>query len=163
MGDVVRTIVQLVCPVATTFSKHQRICQSCRAGGDVDWGATGKIKTTHVESPARAVPRPACNRIVDNSGPDEGEDHGGQNAATLSGSTDGEGNGDGGEHALVNGKHEIWDLGRSDRGSTENIAEANVAQVADVFAGRLRECQRVAPEKPLEGNQAGSGNGEPNE
>lgn len=163
VGDIVGTVVQFVSTVTATFSEHQRVGQSGGARGNVDRGATSKVKTTHVEGPAGAVPGPASNGIVDDGGPDEGEDHGGQDATTLGGSTDGEGNGDGGEHALVNGKHEIRNLAGSDRGGTENIAETNVAQVTDELAGGVREGEGIAPEEPLEGNEAGGGNGKPNE
>lgn len=163
MGDIVGTVVQLVSTVTATFSEHQRVSQSGGAGGNMDRGATGKVKTTHVEGPAGAVPGPASNGIIDDGGPDEGEDHGGQDATTLSGSTNGEGNGDGGEHALVNSKHEIGDLARSDRGGTENIAESNVAQVTNELAGGVGEGEGIAPEEPLEGDEAGGGNGKPNE
>ena len=82
---------------------------------------------------------------------------------TFSGGTDGESDGDGGEPALVNRVHEIRDLGGPNRGSAQDIAEANVLKITDKFAGGVRKSKGVSPEEPLERYQRCCSDREPNE
>lgn len=74
------------------------------------------------------IPRPASDRVVDESGPDQHEDNAGKHTASLCNSTNGESHTihemsitsiiwylkdiivrDSGKHALVHGEHEIRD------------------------------------------------------
>lgn len=85
----------------------------------------------------------------------------GEHATSLSDSTNGKSNSDAGEHALVHSKQKIRDLGRTDGGRTEDIAETNVLQITDVAASGVREGERVTPEEPLEGDHSRGHDREP--
>lgn len=68
---------------------------------------------------------------------------------------------DGSEHSLVDGEKKIRNLGATDGGGTQDILETKVAQVSNVLAGGVREGERVAPEEPLEGDDADGHDGQP--
>lgn len=55
----------------------------------MDRTATGKIIAGKVEEPAIGVPGPVGDGIVDDSGPEEHEDNGREDAASVGYSTDG--------------------------------------------------------------------------
>jgi len=156
-------VVELVGAVAAALAEHQGVGQGGGAGGDMDGGSAGEVEAAELEDPAAGVPGPAGDRVIDDGGPDEHEDEGGQHTAALCGSADGEGDGDAGEHALVDGEHQVGDLCGADGGGAEDVAEADVVHIADVRAGGLGEGQRVAPEEPLEGDDGRGHDGEPDE
>lgn len=104
MRDVVGAVVELVGAVAAALAEHHRVGQSSGAGGNVDGGATGKVETSHLVRPAARIPSPAGDGVVDDGGPDKHEDNAGQHTAALSDCASGEGDGDGREHALVDGE-----------------------------------------------------------
>ena len=159
VSHVVWTVVKLMSAVATTFSEHQRVGQCSRARGNMHGCTSGKVETSQLVYPSRAVPGPASDWIVDNGRPNEREDHGRQHTTTFSGSTNGESDSDGSEHALVDSEHQIWNPGGANRRSCQDITEADVLEVADKFAGRMGESERVSPEEPLERDQGRGGNG----
>jgi hypothetical protein len=127
------------------------------------WGSASKVKSSHIEDPSRRIPGPASNRVVDDGCPDEHEDNARKHAATFSNSTDCKSYCDGCEHALVDSKHKIGDLRRSNRWCSEDISEAKVFQVTNVFAGSVGEGERITPEEPLEGDHSRGHNREPDE
>jgi hypothetical protein len=57
---------------------------------------------------------------------------------------------DGSEHALVNGKEEIRDLGTTNTRLIQHVPEPDVLEIPDVGVGSVGEGQGVTPEKPLE-------------
>jgi hypothetical protein len=151
MGDVVRTIVELVGAVTSALAQHHGIGQSGGSGGDMHGGTTSKVETAHLIGPAVRVPGPACDGVVDDRSPDEHEDDAGQHATTFGDSTGGERNGDGREHTLVDGEQEVRNAARANRRLGEHVFEAKVGKVSDVRTGSVREGQRIPPEEPLEG------------
>lgn len=93
--------------------------------------AAGKVQTAHDEAPAVGTPGPAGNKVVDEGGPEENEDEGRQDTATLCGGADGECGGQGGEHSLEEHEDDVRDLGGADGGLIEDVAEEGVVEVAD--------------------------------
>lgn len=83
VGNVVRAVVELLGAVATTLSEHVRIGKSCAARGNMDRSSAGKVDTSHGGGPARGVPGPASDRVVDDGGPDEHVDDARKHAATF--------------------------------------------------------------------------------
>lgn len=73
----------------------------------MDGPASSIIEGGEVVEPAIAVPGPAGNRAVDDSGPDEGEDHGGEETTALKGTTNHNLYGSNAEKALEEGE-EDW-------------------------------------------------------
>jgi hypothetical protein len=69
--------------VAGPLAQHDGVGQGCSAGRDVYRRSTGEIETAHLKYPSRRVPRPACNRVIDDGRPDEHEDYAGKHAASL--------------------------------------------------------------------------------
>lgn len=67
----------------------------------------------------------------------------------------------GSEHALENAEENIRNLCASNGWSAQNTLQAEVVQVTDVCSGRVRERERVAPEKPLEGHDTDRHNRQP--
>ena len=59
---------------------------------------------------------------------------------------------DGGEHALIDGVEQIGDMGATDRGASQDVEEADVAQIPDVAAGGMGKGEGIAPKEPLEGD-----------
>jgi hypothetical protein len=125
--------------------------------------AAGKVIAAHNVAPAIGVPSPAGDGIVNDGGPAEGEDHGRQKTAAFGGGANGECDRDGGEHALVDGKHQIWNAAGADGRRAQDISEANVLEVADEATGAAGEDERIAPEEPLEGDEGGGDDGQPDE
>ena len=152
VSDVVRAVRKtVVLVVASALAEHQRVGKSASARGNVDGTATSKVVAGQVVQPAVAVPCPVCDRVVDNGGPDEDEDEGGQNATTVRNGTNGKGWRDGGEHALVEHEQNV-------RNTTDILAhglhETEVVEGAEERVAGARESERVAPEEPLEGDNA---------
>ena len=127
------------------------------------WSSSRKVQTTHIEHPSRRIPRPAGNRVINDRAPDEHEHHARQHPAPLSHRAHGKSNRDGSKHALIDGKQQIWDLGGADGGGGQDVAEADVLEVADKLASGVREGKRVAPEEPLEGDDGRRHDREPYE
>ena len=158
-----RSVVELVCAVASSLSKHHRVSQGSRSRRDVDGGASSIVEASEAVGPATGVPSPASDGVVDDSSPDEHEDDAGKHAATLSHGTGGQSDGDGREHALVNGKEQVGDVGAGDRGLSEDVAEAEVGQVTNERSSGVGESQGIAPEEPLEAADCRGHNGKPDE
>lgn len=157
VGDVVWAVGKTIgCAVSGALAEHEGVGKGGGAGGDVDWSSTSEVETTHLEGPAVGVPGPAGNRIVDDGGPDEDEDHAWEHATTVSCRADGEcgpagmsvffipsshnaaGAGknsrDGREHALVDSEQDLWELGASWGWGTEDVPESDRLHVTDVAA-----------------------------
>lgn len=92
MGDIVGTVGETVnLAVTGALAEHQGVGESGGTGGNVDGSTSGKVEGAEGEQPAVAVPGPVSNRVVDDGGPDEGEDHRGENATTVGDGTKSEG------------------------------------------------------------------------
>lgn len=111
MCDVVWAIVELVSAVTASLTEDEGVSEGSESRTDMDWSSTREIETSHHERPTGRVPRPACNGIVDDGGPDEHEHHGWEHATSFRDGTDQECDRDAGKHTLVYCKQEIWDLG----------------------------------------------------
>lgn len=147
-GDVVRAEVHHHLLVSST--EDPRVGERRHAGADLDGDTASVVKDTVLETPAVRVPDPVGERAVDESGPEEDEDHAGNDATSLSDGADSKGTGDGAEHHLVEGVEEGGDERGADRGGAPDLHEAKVLEVADEgVAGRLAEGERVSPEIPL--------------
>jgi hypothetical protein len=132
----------------------------------------GEIESSHLIDPSCRVPRPAGNRVINHRGPDEHKDYARQHPTSLGHRTNGQCHTsretdqsthitssirssprrnlrDCSKHALVNGKHEVWDLTASHRRCGEDISEPKILQVPDKPPGGMREGEGVTPEKPL--------------
>lgn len=166
--NIVWSVIELVCTVATAFAQHERVGQGCAPRRDMYGRSTGEIKATHLGRPSRGIPCPACDGIVDHGRPDKHEDHAGKHATTFGSSADCECNTAEmlvsekerktsttacvrycRKHALVDGKQEVWDVVARDRRGAENISKADVVEVSDERASRVTEAQRVTPKEPL--------------
>lgn len=112
------------------------------------------------KGPTGGVPGPAGEGAVDNGEPCKEEDHDGANLGAFRETTDGEDRSDHGKAALVTGEKKSRDAARASRGCLENTLEAKVAKVTDKGRGAVRECERVAPEEPLEGCDGNAGHGQ---
>lgn len=66
-----------------------------------------------------------------------------------------------GEHALVQTKEQVRDLGASHTGLTQDLHEAEVGQIANEGAAGVAEGQTIAPEEPLEPHDRYTHHGEP--
>ena len=125
-------------------------------------GATSEVETSELEDPARGIPGPAGDRIIDNRGPDEDEDYACEHAAAVGSGSDGEGRArksllagckmeeeknvrDSCEHALVESVQQIRDLWTAHTWLCKDIVEAKIREVANEGARGVRECKRIAP------------------
>lgn len=152
-GDVVGAEVHHHLLVAA--AEDPRVGEGGHARADLDGDAAGVVEHAVLEAPAVGVPDPVGEGAVDEGGPAKGEDHGGDDAATLGHGTDGEGRGDGAEHHLVERVQQGGDQRRADRGRAPDLHEAKVSKVADEGVVRgLAEGEGVAPEVPLEDDDA---------
>ena len=161
MCDVMRTVIELMGTVASPLPEHHRVCEGGGTRRDVHRCSSRKIQPSHLVGPPTRVPRPAGDGIVDDGGPDEHENDTGQHAPTLRDGTRSQGDSDGREHALIYGEEKIGDLVGADGGACKNVHEAEIREVTDEWAGRVGECQRIAPEEPLEAGDARGHDGEP--
>lgn len=66
-----------------------------------------ELENTPLESPAVGGPDPMSERIVDERGPAEGEDHGREESRPLGCCSENDGWDEGGEHGLVDGE-DLW-------------------------------------------------------
>lgn len=87
--DVVGTEVEHHLLVAAP--EHPRVGQSGNTRTNLDGTATSVVENTPLESPAFGAPGPVRKRAVDESSPEESKNHAGNDATTLSSSTDHEG------------------------------------------------------------------------
>ena len=119
------------------------------------------------------IPGPACNGVVNQRRPNHHEDHTREHSTTLGNGANCESNTnvtvrqlgreteeqhdlrDCREHALVDSKEKVWNLVACNGRCSQDITKANVFKISDVFAGGVRESQRVTPKEPLEGDYAG--------
>lgn len=161
MRDVVRSVVELVRAVSPPLPEHHRVRQGGRAGRDMHGGASGEVQPSHLVGPSARIPRPARDGVVYDGRPDEHEDDAGEHAASLGDGTGGERDGDGREHALVDGEEEVGDLVGAHGRAGEDVHEAEIREITDERAGGMGEGQRVAPEEPLEACDGGGHDGEP--
>jgi hypothetical protein len=92
------------------FAENHTVGQGRAAGGDLDGTAAGVVEDAVFEGPAIGVPDPAGDGAVDEGGPPEGEDHGGDEAAALGDGAHDDCGGDGAEHHLVSLVHYSHDL-----------------------------------------------------
>lgn len=124
-------------------------------GANLDGDTAGIVEDAVLEAPAVGVPDPVGERAVDESGPEEGEDHAGDDTATLGDGADGEGGSDGAEHHLVKRVEQGGDERRADRGGGPDLHEAKVREVAnEAVVGGGAEGEREAPKVPLEDDDA---------
>jgi hypothetical protein len=119
-----------------------------------------KLETTAETRPMRAAagpavdaPDPVGEHVVDEGGPGEDEDHGGEGARALGRGTEKDGGDEVGKHHLVGGKDNLGELavGLGD-GALEDAAEADVAPIAEEGTAGFGEDEGVADEEPLEGD-----------
>lgn len=90
--DAVGAVGQaIVLVVAGALAEHDAVGEGAGARGDVDGAASGEVVRGELEEPAVGVPGPVGDGVVDDGGPDEHEDDGGEHAATVGHGTDGEG------------------------------------------------------------------------
>lgn len=151
--DVVRAEVHH--HLLVTSAEDPGVGESRHAGTDLDGDTTGVVEDAVLEGPAVGVPNPVCERAVDEGSPEEDEDHAGNDAATLSNGADGKRTSDGAEHHLVEGVEEGGNERGADRGGAQDLLETEVVHVADEgVSGCLAEGERVAPEIPLEDDDA---------
>lgn len=108
--------------------------------------ASSKVVAGKVEEPAIGVPGPVGDGVVDDGGPKEHEDDGGEDTTSISNGTDCksrtgdvrtvncqvfEGNSrNGSEHALVQTKENIRESGRA-IGLSEGVHKTKLGQVAE--------------------------------
>jgi hypothetical protein len=91
VGDVVGSPGHTgVLGVASALAEHDGVGKGSGAGGDMDGTATGIVEGAEGEEPAAGVPGPVGDGVIDDGGPDEDEDEGGEDATTVSNSTNGE-------------------------------------------------------------------------
>jgi hypothetical protein len=176
----VRAVVEFVSAVTLAVTQDERVCQCSRTRRDMDRITSSEIQAAKNVEPAGRVPGPASDGVVDDSGPDEHEDDTGKEAAALSNSTDCKSNTvsvstlseswerlqnsrNSGEHPLVHCIQEIGDSVTSHRGLGKDVHEAEVVKSTDELAGLVGEGKRVAPEEPLERDNSGGHDGEPDE
>lgn len=96
-----------VAVVTGTTAEDKSIGKSSTTRRNVDRGTTSEIQTTHHKAPSGRVPCPAGDEIIDKGCPEENEDEGGEDAATLGSSTDGQGGSQASKHALEEHKDQI--------------------------------------------------------
>lgn len=90
--DAVGAVGQaVVLVVAGALAEHDAVGEGAGAGGDVDGAASGEVVRGELEEPAVGVPGPVGDGVVDDGGPDEHEDDGGEHATTVGDGTDSEG------------------------------------------------------------------------
>lgn len=136
-------------------TQHPRVGEGRHAGPNLDGDSAGVVEHAVLITPAVGVPHPVRKRAVDQRGPEEGEDHAGDDAPPLGDGADCQGGGDGAKHHLVEGEQQRGDERRPDRRRGPDVDEAKVLEVADeAVIGRLTKGKRVSPEVPLEYDDA---------
>lgn len=131
-------------------AENPGVGESGHARADLDGDTASVVEDTGLEGPSVGVPDPVGQGAVDDGGPAEDKDHGGDDTATLSDSTNGESSSHSAEHHLVERVEEGGNEGRALRGGSPDLHEAKVCQVADKRVARgCAECERVTPEIPL--------------
>jgi len=107
VGNIVRSVVEFVSPVATALAQHDRVCKGGGTRRDVDRSTTGEIETSENKHPTVWVPCPAGDGIIDNGCPYEDEDAARKHSSSFSGSADGKCGSNCCEHTLEDGEGEI--------------------------------------------------------
>jgi hypothetical protein len=90
MRNVVRTVVELLGTMSAPLSKHIRVCKRSSSRGNMHGGSASKVQTTHLVDPARGVPGPARDGVVDDGCPDEHVNDTGEHASSFGDGTNGE-------------------------------------------------------------------------
>ena len=99
----------------------------------MDGGSTCEIETAEDKGPSVGVPRPICDGVVDESGPNEDEDDHGTQTTAFGDGTDGEHGGDCGEHELVYAEYDGGDTCGTHGRSVEDTDEGSVFEITDEF------------------------------
>lgn len=84
-----------------TAAENPRVGESGHTRANLDGNTAGIVENAVDETPTTGVPDPVCERAVNESGPEEDENHARNNTASLSNSTDGKSSSDSAEHHLV--------------------------------------------------------------
>lgn len=179
VGDVVRTVGEtVVARVTSTLAEHQGVGEGASSRSNVNGTATSKVVAGEVEQPTVTVPGPVGNGVVDNGRPEEHEDHGREDTATISNGTNSEGrtvqlafplalfgerySRNAGKHALVKAQQDIRKERRS-IGLSQSLHETELGEVAQEGVSSSRKGQGVAPEEPLEADDGDRGHGQQNQ
>lgn len=147
-GGVVGLVV-LVLAVGLSLAEDEGVGERGPAGRDVDGSSSGEVERWELVEPAVGVPGPAGDRAVDDGGPAETEDEGGDETATLEGASDHDHDGTGTEDHLVQAEDNLGDDSRSRRGCDADVLHTEVGEVTDEGVGGAREGERITPEHPL--------------
>jgi hypothetical protein len=83
MRDVVGTVVKLLGTMSAPLSKHIRVRERSSSRSNMNRGSASKVQTTHLVDPARGVPGPARDGVVDDGCPDEHVDDAGEHASSF--------------------------------------------------------------------------------
>jgi hypothetical protein len=148
--DVSGLVVGHLSTVITSSSaNHQSIGEGTSTGRHVDGTATSEVERAEFEEPTGAVPGPASNWVVDDGGPDEEEDHGWEQTATLNSATQHDDTGNAGEDKLEEVEEDIWNEGRANGWGTEDVHRTEVGEITNEDIGAVGEGQGVTPEEPI--------------
>lgn len=135
----------------STSAENPGVSETAQTGADLDRASTSVVEHTPFESPTVDVPNPARDGCVDDGGPNESEDHGGENTTTLGHRAHQDGHGNGRELELVERVEELRDQWGAGTRCVEHISQSDVVEVADESVGGAGgEGERVTPEVPLE-------------
>ena len=108
-------------------------------------------RTAHVFNPSAITPSPVCDRIVNDSGPNKHEDEGRQETNTFDNRTKDNGNGDGSELHLIQGKDNHWDLRSStEKGTPRHILKAAISKVTENHGTAFGKGKGESKENPLD-------------
>lgn len=136
-------------------SQNPGVGEGGYTGSDFDRAATSIVEDSVFESPTVDIPDPASDGAVDQSSPNEREDHGWNDAATFGSGPDNEGGGDGAELHLVEGVEEFGNQRRARRWLSERVHKTEMVEITYVSAGAgCAEGEGIAPEIPLEHDDA---------
>jgi hypothetical protein len=134
-----------------TAAKNHGVCEGGETRADLDRSTTSVSKNAPLVRPTVDVAHPASNQAVHKGGPDEGEEHEGNETATLFDGTCNNSACEGAELHLVEGVEKIRDEWSSKARCSKCVHETEFLQVTDKTVRRvLAESQRVSPEVPLE-------------
>jgi len=149
MGDVVGF------SVAPSLSDDEDSRQGRGTGADMDYRTAGKVEDPQLLDPSARAPDPVGKRVVNERGPEDGEEEKGAELDPFREGPSDKGGRDDGEHALKN--HED----RRRDGSTvmgvraqSHSVEPHVGQVSDDTMDIGTEGETVAPKDPLQGDNS---------
>jgi len=107
--------------------------------------AACKVQATEVEDPTGGIPCPASDRVIDDRGPDKGENHARKHTATFSHSTDGKRYTFELSVALSSNGTEMLEL--NSRNASEHSLEHGEEQIRHLAAANRRRCQHTLESK----------------